>query len=181
MRQLKLIIRFRGRLKVKKYTVHFPKNIEITIDKDANLCFEDKCYLSEAVRISVFNFSAVKIGENFFMNRNSSIVSRYGVIVGKNCMIAESVFIYDHDHCFSDLNVPFRLQGYKGAPITIGDNVWIGAHVLIGKGVNIGNNTVIAAGSIVVKDVPSNSILKPQNITKAMALDNNRVEDKPRN
>jgi len=180
-KQFKLIHRFKGRLKLKKYTVYFPRNIDITIESNADLCFEGKCYLSNGARISVFDSSMVKIGENFFMNRNSSIVSRYGITIGKDCMIAESVFIYDHDHVFSDLNIPFRLQGYKGAPIIIGDNVWIGSHVLISKGVHIGNNVVIAAGSIVVKDVPLNSILKPENTTKITAFDNNQVKDKPKN
>ncbi len=181
LKQFKLVHRFKGRLKLRKYTVDFPRNIDITIDNNANLCFEGKSYLSDSVRLSVFDSSVVKIGEDFFMNRNSSIVSRYGITIGKDCMIAESVFIYDHDHVFSDLNIPFRLQGYKGAPITIGDNVWIGSHVLIGKGVHIGNNVVIAAGSIVVKDVPENSILKPEHVTKIMVFVNNQVEDKTKN
>lgn len=172
-RQFKLIRRFQGRLKLRKYKVSFPKNIDITIDNNANLCLEGKCYLSEGVRISALDSSVVKIGENFFMNRNSSIVSRYGVTIGNDCMIAESVFIYDHDHVYSDLNTPFRLQGYKGSPIVIGDNVWIGSHVLIGKGVHIGKNSVIAAGSIIVKNVPSNSLSKPENGTKIIALDKN--------
>lgn len=162
LRQLRLTHKFKGRLKLKKYAVYVPKNIEIDIEKTANISFEGKSYLSEGVRITALEISEIKIGENFFMNRNSSIVSRYGITIGKDCMIAESVYIYDHDHVFSDSDISFRLQGYKGSPIEIGDNVWIGSHVLIGKGVKIGSNSVIAAGSIIVKNVPPNSIARSE-------------------
>ena len=48
--------------------------------------------------------------------------------------------------------------GANAYPITVGDNVWIGAGVQVMPGVNIGSNVVIGGGSVVVKDIPSNSV-----------------------
>jgi acetyltransferase-like isoleucine patch superfamily enzyme len=159
-RQFKLVYNYKGRLKLKKYSVRLPLSNDLHIEKNASLSFDDKCYLSNGARICVLESSEVNIGKNLFMNRNSSIVSRYGVKIGDDCMIAESVFIYDHDHGFKDSTLPFNRQKFSGAPIVIGNNVWIGSHVLIGRGVCIGDNVVIGAGSIVVKNIPSNFVVK---------------------
>lgn len=52
-----------------------------------------------------------------------------------------------------------RDLGYTTAPVTIGDNVWIGAGVMILKGVTIGSGSVIAAGTLVNQDIPENSLV----------------------
>lgn len=52
-----------------------------------------------------------------------------------------------------------RNSGYEyGIPITIGDNVWLGGNVVVTSGVTIGENSVVAAGSVVVKDIPANVV-----------------------
>lgn len=162
VKQINLVRKFQGRLKLKKYAIDLKNNIDINIDSDACLNFKGKSHLSEGVRISVLDSAVVTIGDNCFINRNSSIVSRYGITIGNDCMIAESVYIYDHDHVFNNLDVPFCNQSYVGAPIIIGNNVWIGSCVLVAKGVSIGDNVVIAAGSIITKNIPKNSIARTE-------------------
>lgn len=95
----------------------------------------------------------VTIGENFYSNYNLIILAGTEVEFGDNVFIAPNCGIYAAGHPFdSDL----RNQGLEYAwPIRVGNNVWIGGHVCIMGGVTIGDDTVIAAGSVVTKDIPS--------------------------
>ncbi|WP_165026249.1 sugar O-acetyltransferase [Dysgonomonas sp. ZJ279] len=96
----------------------------------------------------------IEIGENFFANMNFVILDGAKVCIGDNVFIAPNVGIYTAGH---PLDVEQRNKGLEYAyPVTIGNNVWIGAAVTILPGVTIGDNTVIGAGSVVTKDIPSN-------------------------
>ena len=64
-----------------------------------------------------------------------------------------------HNHCYKDVDVPIKEQGFTTAPVSIGKHCWIGSNVVILKGVTIGDNCVIGAGCVVYKDVPSGSIV----------------------
>lgn len=81
------------------------------------------------------------------------------ITIGSNVLIASYVYITDHDHGISLPNVPYMKQPLESAPVTIGNNVWIGEKVSILKGVTIGDNCVIGAGAVVTKSHPKNSII----------------------
>lgn len=99
----------------------------------------------------------IHVGENFFANYDCIILDVCKVTIGDNCMIAPRVCIYTATH---PLDVETRISGLEyGKPVTIGDNVWIGGSSTILPGVNIGDNAVIAAGSVVTKDVPANVVV----------------------
>lgn len=96
----------------------------------------------------------IEIGENFFMNMDCVILDGAKVKFGDNVFVAPQCGFYTAGH---PLDVAKRTAGLEYAlPITIGNNVWIGAHVSVLPGVSIGDNTVIGAGSIVTKDIPAN-------------------------
>ena len=73
--------------------------------------------------------------------------------MGNNVLMAPGVTIISANHDMTEFD-----KHVKAEPITIGDNVWIGANAIILPGVKIGSNTVIGAGSVVTKDIPNNSI-----------------------
>jgi acetyltransferase-like isoleucine patch superfamily enzyme len=82
---------------------------------------------------------------------------RYGLKIGNKTVIAPGVRIIDHDH---DTNPKKRHENiFPGKEIIIGENVWIGYDSTILKGVNIGDGAIVAAGSIVTKDVKSNTLV----------------------
>lgn len=89
-----------------------------------------------------------------YINRHVRINCFHDISIGKGVAISERVTMWDSDahHIVRD--------GYSSeAPISIGDHVWIGTNAVILKGVSIGDGAVIAAGSVVTKDVPARSLV----------------------
>lgn len=96
----------------------------------------------------------IEIGENFYTNVNVVILDCAKVTFGDNVFIAPNCGFYTVNH---PLEAETRNTGVEYAlPITVGNNVWIGAGCTILPGVTIGDNAVIGAGSVVVKDIPAN-------------------------
>lgn len=96
------------------------------------------------------------IGDDFFSNFNLTILDGGGVEIGDRVFIGPNVGIYTANH---PTDARRREKGYEWAlPVKIGNKVWIGGGVTILPGVTIGDNTVIAAGSVVTKDIPANVV-----------------------
>lgn len=104
-------------------------------------------------------FGKISIGDNCFFNRNIYMVSNQNISVGNNTIFGPNVVIVDHDHDYRN-----NKNNYVTKEIVIGSNCWIGANCIILKGVHIGNSVVIAAGTIVTKDIQNNSIIKQKRI-----------------
>lgn len=97
--------------------------------------------------------SNISIGKNFFSNYNCIILDAAPVTFGDNVFIAPNCVFSAAGHA---LDAEQRAAGLEIAlPITVGDDVWFGANVTVLPGVTIGSNTVIGAGSVVTKDIPS--------------------------
>lgn len=99
----------------------------------------------------------IEIGENFYANVNCVVLDGAKVTFGDNVFVAPNCGFYTAGHPF---DVGQRNSGLEYArPITVGDNVWIGAHVCVLPGVTIGDNCVIGAGSVVNRDIPAGSLV----------------------
>jgi acetyltransferase-like isoleucine patch superfamily enzyme len=117
----------------------------------------------------------IEVGENFFANYNFIVLDGNYVRIGDNVWIAPNVGIYAAGH---PLDVEDRIAGEEYAfPVTIEDNVWIGGSVSIIGGVTIGRNSVVAAGSVVIRDVPPDTLVagNPARVVrKITAADKNK-------
>lgn len=82
-----------------------------------------------------------------------------GAIIGNGVRIGPHVCIHTANHVFSDPNIPIAEQGLQAKPVTIGNDVWIGAHAVVLSGVTIGDSSVIAAGAVVTRDVSSKVVV----------------------
>jgi acetyltransferase-like isoleucine patch superfamily enzyme len=113
----------------------------------------------EKMYVGVKEEGKLVVGSHCFFNINSSITCIEKIEIGDNCKFGNNLVMVDHDH-------NFRAKGQYSAdstefissPITIGNNVWVGANVVILRGTTIGDNCVIGAGSIVKGNIPSDTI-----------------------
>ena len=102
-----------------------------------------------------FGFN-ITIGNNFYANFDCVMLDGGGIEIGNNVLFGPRVGIYTSNH---SIDAEERISGGCYAkPVKIGNNVWIGAGVQVMPGVTIGSNVVIGGGSVVVKDIPSDSV-----------------------
>lgn len=121
----------------------------------------------------VYEDPVLIIGNNTFIADRTSISVAQKVKIGNHCLIANGVRISDNDgHPIKPLKRRQRVLIDKESikPVIIEDDVWIGVNAIILKGVKIGKGAIIGAGSVVTKDVPSNSIAagNPAKIVKVI-------------
>lgn len=101
----------------------------------------------------------IEIADNVGIGEFSYIGGAGGVKIGPDCIIGQYFSVHPQNHNFSDPDVVIREQGVTSEGISIGAGCWIGAKVTILDGVKIGNHCVIAAGSVVNKSFPENSVI----------------------
>lgn len=105
--------------------------------------------------IQIGSNATLRIG-NSFINREVKIICNKDMTIGDRCIIAMGTVIRDNDGG----NHKILAEGYENAkPVTIGNHVWIGENVMILKGVTIGDGAVVAASSLVTKDVPAKTLV----------------------
>lgn len=97
----------------------------------------------------------IEIGDKVFINYGCSISAHRSVRVGSGCLLGQYTIVMDCDQHSIDGD---DSHGHP-APVVIGERVWIGARCIILKGVTIGDHAVVAAGSVVTKDVPAGAIV----------------------
>lgn len=99
----------------------------------------------------------VIIGNNTRVGLHNTIIGP--VTIGSHVNLAQGITVTALNHNFSVSTQPIDQQGVSTNPITIEDDVWIGANAVILPGVTIGTHCVVAAGAVVKKDVPSHSLV----------------------
>ncbi len=97
----------------------------------------------------------IHIGKDVFINACCHFQDHGGVTVGDGCQIGHNVVFATLNHGLAPEN---RKTTYP-APIVLGKNVWRGSNATILQGVTIGDNAVVAAGAVVTRDVPDNTIV----------------------
>ena len=115
------------------------------------------------------NGKHIQIGNHAFINYNVSIMDRGMVTIGDNVLLAPNVVITTSNHPL-DIQMRRESLGLAG-PVTIGNDVWIGANAVVLPGVTIGNNVVVAAGAVVTKDVRDNTLVAGVPARKIRDLD----------
>lgn len=99
----------------------------------------------------------VTIGDHTRIGIHNTIIGP--VCIGSHVNLAQGVVVTALNHTFSDPTQRIDQQGVSTQPVIIGDDVWIGANAVILPGVTIGRHCVIAAGAVVTKDVPDNTLV----------------------
>jgi len=114
----------------------------------------EKCYIEPPLHA---NWGIhTHLGNNVYANFNLTLVDDTHIYIGDDVMIGPNVTLATAGH---PIDPELRKKNAQfNIPITIGNNVWIGANTVVLPGVTIGDNTVIGAGSVVTKDLPSNVV-----------------------
>ena len=97
----------------------------------------------------------IKVGKNVFINSGCCFQDQGGIEIGDDVLIGQQVVLATLNH---DL-LPNDRANMTPGPIKICDKVWIGAHATILAGVTVGKGAVVAAGAVVTKDVPENTVV----------------------
>lgn len=97
----------------------------------------------------------INVGKNVFINTGCRFQDQGGIIIGDNSLIGHNVVLATLNHGFASE----KRSSIYPSPIVIGKNVWIGANATVVPGVTIGDNAIIAAGAVVTKDVPENTVV----------------------
>lgn len=118
------------------------------------------------------------IGNNVSFTRRVTLYCAGGVSIGDNCLFGSDILITDENHGTLPIG-QYRENPLQVKAVAIGKNVWIGDKVVILPGVKIGDNAVIAAGSIVTKSVPEDTIVggNPARVIKRYNKDNNEWQN----
>ena len=109
----------------------------------------------------------ITIGDYVMISPGVRITAAESIVIGDSCMMANGAFITD-----SDWHGVYDRVGRDDAhqPVVLEDNVWIGDHAIVLKGVTVGRNSIVAAGSVVARDVPANVVVagSPARVVKEL-------------
>jgi acetyltransferase-like isoleucine patch superfamily enzyme len=114
-----------------------------------------KCdgYFSSFAGFKISGCKYVSIGKNCSFNRGVWIGASDEITIGNDVMVGPYTFIRNGNHRYKDLAEPMRLQGHESGKVIIGNDVWIGGHVAILKDVEIKDHSLIAAHSLINKNI----------------------------
>lgn len=123
--------------------------------------FNGKCFLGHGCKISVGQNASLSFGNNFHCSAETSISTVLNITIGADCLFSWDILIMDTDwHKITDIKG--NVQN-PPKPIRIGNHVWIGCRTTITKGISIADGTIIAAGSIISKDVIEHNCIVGKN------------------
>lgn len=116
------------------------------------------------VRIStnitiIGEYNNIELADNVEINSGCFLVAKEKIRIGKNSTLAYQTTILTSADPNGPHNLLYKIYGSIKKPVIIGDNTWIGARAVILPGVTIGNCRVVAAGSVVIHDIPDYSLV----------------------
>jgi acetyltransferase-like isoleucine patch superfamily enzyme len=101
----------------------------------------------------------IEVGDNVGIGEFAYLGGAGGVCIGRDCIIGQYFSCHPENHFYNDITIPIRMQGVSREGISIGKNCWIGSKVTVLDGVSIGDGCVIAAGAVVTKSFPADSVI----------------------
>lgn len=149
------IIEINGTLKIGICWQNFaPRQTDFIVNDGATLLVNGNFRVFNGSKVAVNQKATLVLGNNSFLNTSCNIGCFDRITIGNDVKVSEDVLIRDSDnhHILCEEHI-------MNAPINIRDHVWVGTRAVILKGATINSGAIIAAGSVVVKDIPSNVIV----------------------
>lgn len=137
------------------FKCHLENNCKIVCVKGGKMKISNS-FITYGTQI-VCDCSAEILIKDSFIGRNCIIVAKEKISIHSNSLIAEMVVIRDQDHNLNINSFGERI-GFNSSPVKINENAWLAAKATILKGVTVGKNSVVAASSVALKDIPPNEV-----------------------
>jgi acetyltransferase-like isoleucine patch superfamily enzyme len=158
-------LRFRVVALIKGSKLHLGRDVKlcrgsrVIVERDSQVSIGDATVILAGTEIIAHSKAKINIGSNVFISRMCTISAHEGIEIGDNSSIGAFSFILDTNKTFDDAQMDIRGQGYSCKPISLGADVWLGAHVVILPGSSIGPHSVVGANSTVLSSFPENSVI----------------------
>jgi len=117
-----------------------------------------KCAIITCTGVIANKGVGIDIGDYSAVGAQSFLGGQGGIRIGNNVIMGPGVRIFSENHNYDDISIPIRLQGENRKGVIIEDDCWVGSGVTILDGVTVGTGSLIAAGSVVTRSIPSFSI-----------------------
>ena len=134
------------------------EGVRIACENSGKITIGDDVRILRNATISTSGSGKISIGNNVHIGEGTIIYSDVEIIIRDNVIIGPQNVIVDFDHVYRDADIPIIKQGHNRQRIIIEQDVWISSHCSVIRGVTISEGSVIGAGSVVNKDVPSYSV-----------------------
>ena len=118
----------------------------------------DRVTICDGVVLETGVHGKIIIAEDVWISRFSVISAQKLIVIERGALVGEFCSIRDANHGIALNNVPIRQQPFDVAPVTIGEDCWIGRGVAVLKGATVGEGAVIGANAVVSRDIPPNAI-----------------------
>lgn len=132
-----------------------------TLNEEDKLILQNKLFKSTGERLVIIqpiqmDMGNITIGHNCFINSGCKFMDFGGITIGNNVGLSMGVTIVTNNHPCNPLTLDEWID--IAEPVIIEDDVWVGANVIILGNVTIGKGSIIGAGSVVTKNIPSNEV-----------------------
>jgi acetyltransferase-like isoleucine patch superfamily enzyme len=107
----------------------------------------------------VLDPSRLWIGDGVVVARDVTLDARGGLTIKAHALIGFESVLLTHTHRADRIGVPVQAQGMYDGPVVIGERAWLGTRVVVLPGVTVGEDSIVAAGAVVVADVPPRAIV----------------------
>ena len=129
------------------------RGVKLVVSSDGFLRIGDGTHIEGNCQLHAKG-GRLSIGPRSFIGAGTIVVACSQITIGEDALISAYVTIRDQDHGFAQNSISYSLQPLTIAPVIIGTNVWLGTHVTVLKGVTIGSGCVVAANSVVTRELP---------------------------
>ncbi|GHN23883.1 acetyltransferase [Lactobacillus delbrueckii] len=160
------------------YQLHYKWPITTAIRRFSAKMMLDECGENVDIGRKISFSQHVTLGDRSSIGDESYILGK--LVIGKDVMMASRCAFIGSNHNHDRIDLPMNLQGGTDLPIYIDDDVWIGYGCIITAGVHVGKGAILAAGAVVVKDVPEYAIVGgvPARVLKYRNKRNESIDDR---
>jgi acetyltransferase-like isoleucine patch superfamily enzyme len=139
--------------------VEFRRSIEIRVHGTAKITISDGVRIDRGVRRLAANNAHIRIGPAARIGLYSVLNGGDSITIGSKALISGFVYLQTsmHEHRASD--VPIQDQGYAHAPVTLGDDTWVGTHVVIMPGITVAEGAVVGSNAVVTSNVEAHAVV----------------------